>query len=117
MKHVILLGLAFLLSLSIGAQEVITLVPIDNGELVRDNRSLPGDPTAVLDGNTITIYSEKTWEQVYIYVVDKVGNVQYEVTGISLSGCYTFSLVGVPQGVYTLILQTEMEQYEGDFSL
>ncbi len=117
--HVLMVvwGVLFATQIQAMEQPIILQCTDFKGGWDKDDRSLLVEPTATYDGSIITIYSEKTWEQVSIYVVDEAGNVQYEVTGISLSGSYTFSLADVPQGVYTLILRTEMGQYEGDFSL
>lgn len=86
-------------------------------DLTKDNRSLTIAPTASHDGNVITIYSEKTLEGVGIYVVDAQGVILYSAEESALLGNYTFALDGHPKGTLVLVIQTNEEYYEGEFSL
>ena len=117
-----LLGLALLgLTLCTPAkaiQKQIVLRCTDNKDVwVQDNRSLSLLPTAVHDGNVITICSEKTLEEVCIYVVDAHGSVLHTEEVGTLSGEYSFTLSGEPKGTLWLVVQTDEESYEGTFSL
>ena len=109
--------LIVLVSISIYANEPIYLSYIDKGENIGDERSLSIVPTASHDGNVITIYSEKTLEGVGIYVVDAQGVILYSAEESALLGNYTFALDGHPKGTLMLVIQTNEEYYEGEFSL
>ncbi len=117
-----LLGLALLgLTLCTSAkaiQKQIVLQCTDyKNELVQDNRSLSLLLTASHDGNVITICSEKTLEEVCVYVGDAHGNILHTEYVGTLSGDYTFILDGQPKGTLWLVIQAEEESYEGTFSL
>ena len=89
----------------------------NDSDRIKDERSLSIAPTASHDGNVVTIYSEKTLEDVSIYVVDVYGGILYSMEESTLIGNYTFTLDGNPKGTLTLVIQTSEGYYEGEFSL
>ncbi len=114
----ILIGcLSCLVGLAIERTIPLFCVYGDQKDLIKDERSLFMVPTASHDGNVITIYSEKTLEDVCIYVVDAQGGILYSTEESALVGNYTFSLDGNPKGTLMLVIQTGEEYYEGEFSL
>ena len=117
-----LLGLALLgLTLCTSAkaiQKQIVLQCTDRKDRwVQDERSLFQFLTASHDENVITICSEKTLDEVCVYVVDAHGNILHAEEVGTLSGDYTFTLDGQPKGTLWLVIQTDNESYEGTFSL
>ena len=120
MKYLIFILLVTFTSTFAFAEENIILQNItnnDEGGWVRDNRSSSIAPIASHDGNVVTIYSEKTLEDVSIYVVDVYGGILYSMEESTLIGNYTFTLDGNPKGTLTLVIQTSEGYYEGEFSL
>lgn len=119
MKQFVTTLLIVLVSLSVYASEPIylSLYKDDKGDKTKDERSLSIAPTASHDGNVITIYSEKVLEDVEIYVVDAHGGILYSAEESTLLGNYTFALDGYPKGTLMLVIQTNEEYYEGEFSL
>ena len=119
MKQFIVTLLITSLSMSVYASESIYLsfYKNDKGENIKDRRSLSIVPTASHDGNVITIYSEKTLEDVCIYVMDVQGGILYTMEDSTLTGNYTFTLDGNPKVTLMLVIQTGEGYYEGEFSL
>lgn len=107
-----------LVSLAIERSIPLFCVYGDQKDLIKDERSLSVVlPTALHDGNVIAIYSEKTLEDVGIYVVDAHGGILYSAEESTLVGSHTFTLDGNPKGTLILIIQTNEGYYEGEFSL
>ena len=82
-------------------------------EQPNERRSFTFEPTATHEGNIIHIYYYST-EQLHITVTDAEGNTIYEN---ETWGDCTFVLNGEAQGVFTLLLETETNTYEGVFDL
>lgn len=123
MKHLWIILIAMLLSLPVcagnGIIPLYTEIKSNNNDdtRVRDNRSLSTTPTATLEGNVLCIYTEKTLENARITVADAQGNVWFDAEESSLSGSYSFTLDGSPQGMLTLRIETKEVCYIGEFSL
>ena len=123
MKHLWIILIAMLLSLPVcagnGIIPLYTEIKSNNNDdtRVRDNRSLSTTPTATLEGNVLCIYTEKTLENARITVADAQGNVWFDAEESSLSGSYSFTLDGSPQGMLTLRIETKEICYIGEFSL
>lgn len=115
--------IAMLLSLPVcagnGIIPLYTEIKSNNNDdtRVKDNRSLSTTPTATLEGNVLCIYTEKTLENARITVADAQGNVWFDAEESSLSGSYSFTLDGSPQGMLTLRIETKEVCYIGEFSL
>lgn len=112
-----LLGLTFCTSAKAIQKQIVLQCSDYKHVLGKDNRSLSLLPVASHDGNVITICSEKTLEEVCVYVVDAHGNILHTEEVGMLSGEYSFTLGGQPKGTLWLVIQTEEESYEGTFSL
>lgn len=119
MKQFIVTLLITSLSMSIYASESIYLsfYKNDKGENIKDRRSSSIALTASHDSNVITIYSEKTLENVSIYVEDVHGGILYSAEKSVLVGNNTFTLDGNPKGTLMLVIQTGEGYYEGEFFL
>lgn len=123
MKHLWIILIAMLLSLPVcagnGIIPLYTEIKSNNNDdtRVRDNRSLSTTPTATLEGNVLCIYTEKTLENARITVADAQGNVWFDAEESSLSGSYSFTLDGSPQGMLILRIETKEICYIGEFSL
>ena len=123
MKHLWIILIAMLLSLPVcagnGIIPLYTEIKSNNNDdtRVRDNRSLSTTPTATLEGNVLCIYTEKTLENARITVADAQGNVWFDAEESSLSGSYSFTLDGGPQGMLILRIETKEICYIGEFSL
>ena len=123
MKHLWIILIAMLLSLPVcagnGIIPLYTEIKSNNNDdtRVRDNRSLSTTPTATLEGNVLCIYTEKTLENARITVADAQGNVWFDAEESSLSGSYSFTLEGSPQGMLILRIETKEICYIGEFSL
>lgn len=123
MKHLWIILIAMLLSLPVcagnGIIPLYTEIKSNNNDdtRVRDNRSLSTTPTATLEGNVLCIYTEKTLENARITVADAQSNVWFDAEESSLSGSYSFTLDGSPQGMLTLRIETKEVCYIGEFSL
>lgn len=123
MKHLWIILIAMLLSLPVcagnGIIPLYTEIKSNNNDdtRVKDNRSLSTTPTATLEGNVLCIYTEKTLENARITVADAQGNVWFDAEESSLSGSYSFTLDGSPQGMLTLRIETKEVCYIGEFSL
>lgn len=118
MKSVILLILSFLFCVNSMADGLyIPLYPKEESA-TREQRSLEMVPIAMLEGNWICIYSEKTLENVCIRVTDANGNVVASEDVDEIQGRYTFYIEDTEvKGTLTLFIQTATESYEGIFSL
>lgn len=123
MKHLWIILIAMLLSLPVcagnGIIPLYTEIKSNNNDdtRVRDNRSLSTTPTATLEGNVLCIYTEKTLENARITVADAQSNVWFDAEESSLSGSYSFTLDGSPQGMLILRIETKEICYIGEFSL
>lgn len=123
MKHLWIILIAMLLSLPVcagnGIIPLYTEIKSNNNDdtRVKDDRSLSTTPTATLEGNVLCIYTEKTLENARITVADAQGNVWFDAEESSLSGSYSFTLDGSPQGMLTLRIETKEICYIGEFSL
>ena len=123
MKHLWIILIAMLLSLPVcagnGIIPLYTEIKSNNNDdtRVKDNRSLSTTPTATLEGNVLCIYTEKTLENARITVADAQGNVWFDAEESSLSGSYSFTLDGSPQGMLILRIETKEICYIGEFSL
>lgn len=123
MKHLWIILIAMLLSLPVcagnGIIPLYTEIKSNNNDdtRVKDNRSLSTTPTATLEGNVLCIYTEKTLENARITVADAQSNVWFDAEESSLSGSYSFTLDGSPQGMLILRIETKEICYIGEFSL
>lgn len=123
MKHLWIILIAMLLSLPVcagnGIIPLYTEIKSNNNDdtRVKDDRSLSTTPTATLEGNVLCIYTEKTLENARITVADAQGNVWFDAEESSLSGSYSFTLDGSPQGMLILRIETKEICYIGEFSL
>lgn len=102
---------------AVETQEIILHVYEHEDWWAQDNRSLSITPTATLEGNVLCIYTEKTLENARITVADAQGNVWFDAEESSLSGSYSFTLDGSPQGMLILRIETKEICYIGEFSL
>lgn len=123
MKHLWIILIAMLLSLPVcagnGIIPLYTEIKSNNNDdtRVKDNRSLSTTPTATLEGNVLCIYTEKTLENARITVADAQSNGWFDAEESSLSGSYSFTLDGSPQGMLILRIETKEICYIGEFSL
>lgn len=123
MKHLWIILIAMLLSLPVcagnGIIPLYTEIKSNNNDdtRVKDDRSLSTTPTATLEGNVLCIYTEKTLENARITVADAQGNVWFDAEESSMSGSYSFTLDGSPQGMLILRIETKEICYIGEFSL
>lgn len=123
MKHLWIILIAMLLSLPVcavnGIIPLYTEIKSNNNDdtRVKDDRSLSTTPTATLEGNVLCIYTEKTLENARITVADAQSNVWFDAEESSLSGSYSFTLDGSPQGMLILRIETKEICYIGEFSL
>lgn len=123
MKHLWIILIAMLLSLPVcagnGIIPLYTEIKSNNNDdtRVKDDRSLSTPLTATLEGNVLCIYTEKTLENARITVADAQGNVWFDAEESSLSGSYSFTLDGSPQGMLILRIETKEICYIGEFSL
>lgn len=123
MKHLWIILIAMLLSLPVcagnGIIPLYTEIKSNNNDdtRVKDDRSLSTTPTATLEGNVLCIYTEKTLENARITVADAQSNVWFDAEESSLSGSYSFTLDGSPQGMLILRIETKEICYLGEFSL
>lgn len=119
MKYLITTSFTLLFCISIYARTIVFFLnPIDETELtIKTERSLSMLPVATLDGNVISISTEKTLENTCIYVVDAHGQVWYEAEIGTLMGTYSFVVTDHPNGTLTLVVQTAEGNYAGEFTL
>lgn len=123
MKHLWIILAIMFVSLSVWADK--NVIPLhtqmtgnnNDDERIRDDRSLSTPLTATLEGNVLCIYTEKTLENARITVADAQSNVWFDAEESSLSGSYSFTLDGSPQGMLTLRIETKEVCYIGEFSL
>lgn len=123
MKHLWIILAIMFVSLSVWADK--NVIPLhtqmtgnnNDDERIRDDRSLSTPLTATLEGNALCIYTEKTLENARITVADAQGNVWFDAEESSLSGSYSFTLDGSPQGMLILRIETKEICYIGEFSL
>lgn len=123
MKHLWIILAIMFVSLSVWADK--NVIPLhtqmtgnnNDDERIRDDRSLSTTPTATLEGNVLCIYTEKALENARITVADAQGNVWFDAEESSLSGSYSFTLDGSPQGMLILRIETKEICYIGEFSL
>ena len=123
MKHLWIILAIMFVSLSVWADK--NVIPLhtqmtgnnNDDERIRDDRSLSTPLTATLEGNVLCIYTDKTLENARITVADAQGNVWFDAEESSLSGSYSFTLDGSPQGMLTLRIETKEVCYIGEFSL
>lgn len=123
MKHLWIILAIMFVSLSVWADK--NVIPLhtqmtgnnNDDEGIRDDRSLSTTPTATLEGYVLCIYTEKALENARITVADAQGNVWFDAEESSLSGSYSFTLDGSPQGMLTLRIETKEICYIGEFSL
>ena len=102
---------------AVETQEIILHVYEHEDWWAQDDRSLSTTPTATLEGNVLCIYTEKTLENARITVADAQGNVWFDAEESSMSGSYSFTLDGSPQGMLILRIETKEICYIGEFSL
>lgn len=102
---------------AVETQEIILHVFEHEDWWAQDDRSLSTTPTATLEGNVLCIYTEKALENARITVADAQGNVWFNAEESSLSGSYSFTLDGSPQGMLILRIETKEICYIGEFSL
>ena len=123
MKHLWIILAIMFVSLSVWADK--NVIPLhtqmtgnnNDDERIRDDRSLSTPLTATLEGNVLCIYTDKTLENARITVADAQGNVWFDAEESSLSGRYSFTLDGSPQGMLILRIETKEICYIGEFSL
>lgn len=123
MKHLWIILAIMFVSLSVWADK--NVIPLhtqmtgnnNDDERIRDDRSLSTPLTATLEGNVLCIYTDKTLENARITVADAQGNVWFDAEESSLSGSYSFTLDGSPQGMLILRIETKEVCYIGEFSL
>ncbi len=123
MKHLWIILAIMFVSLSVWADK--NVIPLhtqmtgnnNDDERIRDDRSLSTPLTATLEGNVLCIYTDKTLENARITVADAQGNVWFDAEESSLSGSYSFTLDGSPQGMLILRIETKEICYIGEFSL
>lgn len=123
MKHLWIILAIMFVSLSVWADK--NVIPLhtqmtgnnNDDERIRDDRSLSTPLTATIEGNVLCIYTDKTLENARITVADAQGNVWFDAEGSSLSGSYSFTLDGSPQGMLILRIETKEICYIGEFSL
>lgn len=123
MKHLWIILAIMFVSLSVWADK--NVIPLhtqmtgnnNDDERIRDDRSLSTPLTATLEGNVLCIYTDKTLENARITVADAQGNVWFDAKESSLSGSYSFTLDGSPQGMLILRIETKEICYIGEFSL
>lgn len=123
MKHLWIILAIMFVSLSVWADK--NVIPLhtqmtgnnNDDERIRDERSLSTPLTATLEGNVLCIYTDKTLENARITVADAQGNVWFDAEESSLSGSYSFTLDGSPQGMLILRIETKEICYIGEFSL
>ena len=102
---------------AVETQEIILHVYEHEDWWAQDDRSLSTPLTATLEGNVLCIYTDKTLENARITVADAQGNVWFDAEESSLSGSYSFTLDGSPQGMLILRIETKEICYIGEFSL
>ena len=113
MKHLWIILAIMFVSLSVWADK--NVIPLhtqmtgnnNDDERIRDDRSLSTPLTATLEGNVLCIYTDKTLENARITVADAQGNVWFDAEESSLSGSYSFTLDGSPQGMLILRIETK----------
>ncbi len=88
----------------------------EEDEWVRDRRSISMEPTAIIDGNILRIYSNVTIENVSIVIRDKSGNIIYSNINMIASQCHTFEIYDLPEGDYILEFEFGDTSYYGYFS-
>lgn len=99
MKHLLIACLALLCSATSWA-ESIKFIKAEAGQ---ELRSITFEPTASIDGNTISISSAITVQNARVAVKDMAGNVVYNSTiTIPARQHYSFSLNNVESGDYVL---------------
>lgn len=100
---------------ALGEETSIQLMPRSH----TSTRSLSVDPTAIHDGNTVSIYyAEYQLCNIQVTVKDLSGNTVYSnVISVSYNQPYSFTLNNVGSGKYVLELKYESKSLYGYFYL
>ena len=116
MKHLIIACLVLLCNAATSAEA--TEIKFIKAEAGQDWRSVVIEPTASIDGNTISIFSDITIQNVQVAVKDMAGNVIYANTiAIPSKQNYSFSLDDIESGNYVLEVIYMNKYYYGYFVL
>ena len=114
MKHLLIACLALFCSATSWAEEIKFI----KSEAGQDLRSIVIEPTASIDGNFISIFSDITIQNVQVAVKDMMGNVIYSNTiAIPAKQHYSFTLDNVESGDYVLEVTYAYKYYYGYFAL
>lgn len=109
--------IGFLFCTSIWAGEITLYCENNNTIWVKDKRSLSLEPTAMLDGNTLCIYTNLPVENLQIVVTDGYNNTVYSNNNTTCSRSYNFDLNRLTEGEYLVELTIGDESYYGYFSV
>lgn len=114
MKHLLIACLALFCSATSWAEEIKFI----KSEAGQDLRSIVIEPTASIDGNTISIFSIITIQDVQVTVKDMAGNIIYtNIIAIPSKQHYSFSLDDIESGNYVLEVIYMNKYYYGYFAL
>lgn len=117
MKRLLIVLCTLLLSIGLWANKVrINLSKVKKG--YEDVRSIPIEPSASHDGNTIYLYSDVPLDEVQVTIKDGIGQIiSSETIAIFPQQPYTFSIGNIENGIYTLELNDGKEEYYGYFEI
>ena len=116
MKHLFFTCIALLFAVQTWAElEDIKFIKAERPE---DYRSIVIEPTASVDGNTISLSAPLTLNSVRVVVKDMAGYAVYTNTvTIPAKGHYSFSLDNVENGDYILEVTIGDDYFYGYFAL
>lgn len=117
MKQLLFICTFLLLCINSLAKEVVielyrNYYPEDKA---KDNRSITLEPTATIDGNTISIYSDVTISGFQMSIKDNLGNIVYSYNDMTSSRCYTLEVYDLPEGKYVLEFNIGKDSFYGNF--
>lgn len=115
MKRLLIIICALLLSIGSWAT---TIKLIRSKKINAFERSLPIEPSASYDNNTIYLYSEVPLENLQVAIKNETGEILFcEYVCVSPQYPYTFSIGNVENGIYILELDDGKYKYHGFFEI
>ena len=114
MKNTVLVLTAFLLLFPYKLIAENTLVSIEDGWNIEDERSISFAPQLSIDGQNIYIYSEEGLNDLEVIITDSLGNViYYNVTAVSEYTTYPILIDNWNKGEYTIQLKKGSRYMQG----
>lgn len=84
---------------------------------IKDKRSISRGPTATINKNLIQVCFSIPTENIQVTIKDEYDNSVYCNSSLSTSQCHNFYLTYLPDGKYTIEIDTDKELFYGVFTI